>query len=145
MCDYVFIEKKKQTGFWSTRHQAYIALTLKQKLGGFIISDRIMPQIDYTDVYSSKDGMMPNYHLRNKLTIKYNHYSRLTYYIASEIYYKINLSKENRFDRVRYFAGVFYELNKRNEIELYYLIESNFNNTNPTRNFATGIGYAHEF
>jgi hypothetical protein len=145
MCDYVFIQKKKQTDFWSIHHQAYIGLTLKKKVGSFTISDRIMSEIVYSEIYSSEDGMKPNYHLRNKITVKYNHYSRYTYYIASELYYKINMPKGRQLDRMRYFAGIFYELNKINEIELYYLYENNFNTNNPINNSVIGIGYEHTF
>ena len=152
MGDYVFLEKlKNNNDYWSTRHQAYVALVLKQKIGSFAISDRTMFQVQYTDVYSSEHGMLPDYKLRNKLTIKYNNNSRYTYYIASEMYYKVNsynkvnLPQGRQIDRMRYFAGVFYELNKMNKIELYYLFENNFNINKPVNKSVIGIGYAHYF
>ena len=151
MFAYVLREKRLKTDFWSTRHRAYVAIVLKQKIGSFEISDRIMTQVQYSNIYSCKDGMLPDYRLRNKITIKYNHNSRFTYYIASEAnyklnsYYKTHLPQGKQFDRMRYFAGTIYELNKRSKIELYYLYENNFNINKPTNNFVTGIGYAHSF
>jgi hypothetical protein len=152
MCDYVLIEKRRLNDLWSTLHQAYVALVLKQKIASFTISNRIMAQVQYSDIYSSKFGMIPDYKLRNKTMLKYNNNSRYTYYIALEIYYKINNTyyksdypQGNRLDRIRYFVGAFYELNKRSSIELYYLYENNFNSNNPPKNFVIGIGYSHSF
>jgi hypothetical protein len=152
MADYVWLEKIPQkSSFWSIRHQGYAAIVFKQKIGSFAISDRTMAQVQYSDVYSSEKGMLPDYRLRNKLTVKYNNNSRYTYYIAAEIYYKVNsyykvnLPQGEQVDRMRYFAGTFYEINKMNKVELYYLYENNFNINKPTNNFVIGIGFAHYF
>ena len=151
MGDYVFIEKKDKNGFWNISHQAYVAVTFKQKFGHFAFSYRIMPQIQYVQMYSSENGMVPDYELRNKMTIKYNNASRYTYYVACELYYRISGYYKTKkpegmdFDRVRYFAGVFYKLDKVNEVELYYLIEKHFDMLNPITNFVIGVGYAHTF
>jgi hypothetical protein len=153
--DYVFIKKRLLSDFWSTRHQIYAALTLKQKIGPFVFYDRVMPQIQYSDIYSSKKGMVPDYYLRNKVTVKYNNFSRYTYYVAAELYYKLygyyksSELRVSQFNRVRYFAGAFYELNKANAIELYFLYQRHFNinfsdSYNPSY-YVLGIGYTHSF
>lgn len=149
--DYVFAIRKDKDKIWNIRHQAYVALTLKQKIGHFTFSDRIRYQVQYQRVYSSEFGTIPDYRLRNKGTAKYNNNSRYTYYVACEVYYKLNdyykakMPEGHQFDRVRYFAGLFYQLNKVNEIELYYLVEKHFNVNNPTTNFVIGVGYSHIF
>lgn len=151
MCDYVLIERRLLNDSWSLRHQWYAAIILKQKMGLFTVSDRIMGQIQYSDFHTSKHGRIADHHLRNKTTLKYNNISRYTYYVAFEMYYKLDqyykndLSQGRQLDRLRYFIGTFYELNKKSELELYYLYENNFNMYNPPKNFVIGIGYAHYF
>lgn len=153
--DYVFLEKYLDKSGASYRHQFYIAPTYKRKVNNFTFSLREMLQAQVQDIYSSETGSIPVWFLRNKLTVKYD-IKRFTPYVASELYVK--LSEPNPINpekvkqpagiqpnRVRYFAGCFYELNKVNYVEVYYLIENFFNMYYPRTNFVIGIGYAHEF
>lgn len=144
---YVWEEKHLYTGIWSMRHQAYTALTLRKSVGDFSFNYRVMTLLQVKDVNTSADGRFPDYYLRNKITVKYDRSFRYCPYIASELYYKINSTEVQayHFDRVRYFAGMFYRPNKINEFELYYLIEQHMNERNAQRNWVVGLGYTHSF
>jgi hypothetical protein len=106
-----------------------------------------MYQQQYQDLYSSDLGRYPENYLRNKLTLKYSFqkypFYRFEPYLASELYYHMDNNNiyGPQFDRLRYFSGVFYSFNKSNKLELYYLIEKNFNINNPPTNYVIGIGY----
>ena len=68
---YVWVEKQQKDDAWSTRHQAYADITLRQKFKGFMITDRQMFLWQVKDYFSSANGRIPDYYLRNKITIKY--------------------------------------------------------------------------
>lgn len=153
--DYVFVAKYLEKSGLSNRHQTYVALTYKKKIRPFVFSYRQMLQEQVQDIYSSELGKLPAYFSRSKLTIKWE-LNRFTPYVASELYVRLSEAyakdPEHRTqpygphaNRMRYFAGCFYELNKMNLVEAYYLIEQHFNENNPATNYVIGIGYAHEF
>ncbi|MGZ4033968.1 MAG: DUF2490 domain-containing protein [Bacteroidia bacterium] len=156
---YVWVEKRLVTEFWSTRHQGYLDFTFRKKIHQFQINYRLMFLGQVKDYYTSQNGKLIDYYFRNKLTIKYEKNFRYVPYIASELYYWINkpdISNRYGFNRVRYFAGIFYHPNLINEFEAYYLIEQQFNtnnspegnsysNLNPPHNWVVGLGYTHTF
>ena len=153
------IGQKENNAFneaWTTRHQAYIAVTLREKFGDFSINDRNMVQWQVQDIYTTATGKFPQYMLRNKFTIKYDKSFKWQPYISDEIYYQVNqLPGENmqyHFNRNRTFLGLYYNVNLINQWEAYYLIENNFNQNpeskNPSQqniNWIIGLGYSHTF
>lgn len=144
---YVPIAKRLNVDFVSFRHQFYFNFVLKYKYRHFVFYDRQMIQNQYNDINRSANWNIPNYYLRNKITIKYNSDTRFTPYIAEEQYFDWNDNHRNgmQFDKGRYFAGCFYEINLLDVFELYYLIEKHFNITQPFTNYVIGIGYSHVF
>ena len=144
---YVWAEKKVVTDFWMPRHQLYGDITLKGKLHNFTFLDREMLQWQVKDGGRAADGGIPDYYLRSKVTIRYDKSFKWVPYIAAELNYKINSIDYPiyRFDRMRYFAGLFYRTDKENEFEAYYLIEDHLNVKNPQTNFVIGLGYTHSF
>jgi hypothetical protein len=145
--DYVLVWKQTNTRE-SWRHQWYTALIFKHKLFKRLeFGDRFMYQQQYQDFYSSDAGRYPQDYLRNKLMLFYNFktypYYKFSPYISTETYYHLDNNDKYgpQFDRNRYFAGVFYNFNKKNALELYYMIEKHFNINNPPTNYVCGIGY----
>ncbi len=146
--DYVLIEKKSvnknSEEIFTTGHQYYVALTYKKKIKPFTFSFRQILQGQFENVYSSDKGKVPSNYSRSKITIKYN-LNRFTPYVASEIYYKLYNPRIYQANRYRCFAGTFFQLNKVNEVEVYYLLEKHFNENNPKTNYVIGLGFAHFF
>jgi hypothetical protein len=142
---YVPIAKKLVTGFTSFRHQMYVDVVFKFKFHHFTIYDRQMFQNQYNDVLHSRDWDIPNYYLRNKITVKYKTKSRLTPYMAEELYYEWDNHKKNsnQIDRLRYYAGLFYRFDGINELEAYYLIEPHYHVNNSSTNWIVGLGFSH--
>lgn len=142
---YVPIAKKLPTGFVSFRHQMYIDAVFKFKFHHFTIYDRQMFQNQYNDILHSSDWNIPSYYIRNKVTVKYKTKSRVTPYMAEELYFEWDNSKKNsnQIDRIRYFAGLFYRLNGINELEAYYLIEPHFHSRQAYTNWIIGLGFSH--
>lgn len=145
---YVWAEKKVYNDFWMPRHQAYGSVTLRKKWNNFVFNDRQMFQWEVKDYLRAEDGGIPDYYLRNKITVRYDKSFTWAPYIASELYYHVNRPYENtryHFDRVRCFAGLFYRTDKENELEAYYMIEENMNKKHDMRKFVIGLGYTHSF
>jgi hypothetical protein len=143
---YVPIANRLRTDFISYRHQFYFDVVVKMKFHHFVFYDRQMVQMQYNDINRAKNWEIPSYYLRNKVTVKYKSgESRYIPYIAAELYYQINANQYNgmQSDRMRYYAGCFYELDKVNQLELYYLMEPHYNIPASFTNFVIGIGYAH--
>src|SRR6218665_3248123 len=69
---YVWAEKERLNTTWSARHQLYGSLTFRKKFGDFTVNDRQMLLWQVKDHYVSDDGRIPDYYLRNKLTIHYD-------------------------------------------------------------------------
>lgn len=145
--DYVLVWKQTELRE-SWRHQWYTALLYKDKFNKRVeLNLRSMYQVQYQDIYSSDLGMYPSNYLRNKITVSYifNKYPFYLFkpYLALESYYHLDNNDKygSQFDRLRYFAGVFYNFNRKTALELYYLIEKNFNTNSPTTNYVIGIGY----
>lgn len=145
---YVWAEKRRPDESWSPRHQVYAYLSFKKKIKDLTLVDRQMVLWQVKDYNTSLSGKIPDYYLRNKVTVRYDRYFKLAPYLAAEIYYKAN-SKEravaSRFDRLRAFAGLFYRTDKANEFEVYYLFEKHLNTANPQTNWVLGLGYTHSF
>ena len=148
MLAYVPIAKRLQTDFVSYNHQFYFAFVFKIEYHHFVFYERQMFQSQYGDINKSANWNIASYYLRNKITVKYKQHKHDGYtpYIAAELYYHDNYNQYNgmQSDRMRYFVGCFYHLNKINEIELYYLIEPHYNIPASFTNYIIGIGYAHD-
>lgn len=142
---YVPIAKRLPTDFISYEHQFYVDFVIKIKYRNFIFYERQMVQSQYNDINRSATWNIPTYYLRNKITIKYTSATHYVPYIAAELYYHDNYNQYDGVgnDRMRYYAGCFYELNKVDQLELYYLIEPHFNIPASFTNFIVGVGFAH--
>ena len=116
-----------------------------------------MFQWQVQDILSSPTGRYAQYYARDKFSITFEKFFKLQPYIAEETYCFLNepyVYWRYRFNRIRYFAGLYYNVNLANQWEIYYLIENNFNQTkfnsnytveNPQNNWVIGLGYSHTF
>ena len=148
--DYVLVFKQTDKRF-STRHQWYVDFTYKVKGKRFELAWREMFQQQVQDIYSSDFGAVPDNYLRNKFTATYvfktGSLYRIKPYAATEFYYRVsNHDKDGYgFKRNRYYLGSYYIINKKTEIELYYLIEKNYSISDPPTNYIAGIGFSKTF
>lgn len=143
--NYRLTEKRRLDNSYSTRHRYYFDIAYKQKTKIASLSFRTRFQSQYADFNSKTDGRTPTYYSRNKLSVKYNSGRKYEPYLASELYYQLNNPDGNKIDNVRYEFGVDYELNKLNNIELFYLIQQEYNVKNPGRDYIMGLGYTISF
>jgi len=144
--DYVYGWRRGGDYTFNNRHRFYFALILKKKLGNWTFQYRNRVQIQYSNIYTSADGLVPEFYERNKLTVKYELNKRVSFYVAEELYFPFYQAMNKGFDRSRSFVGGTYALTKHNEIELYFAYQHELNAFDVTRRiFIYGIGYSHSF
>ncbi|MBA3680789.1 MAG: DUF2490 domain-containing protein [Bacteroidetes bacterium] len=144
---YRAIQKKRFDGTFSYRHRLMLDLTLKKKFQKITLSERVRYQIEVQDLYTSKKGKLPEQFLRLKTDLKYNLNDDVTPYISCELRYQIHSPRgdgpvyDYGFHRIRNVAGIEYQINKSNSINLYYLIQSEFNISDRESIYILGLAY----
>lgn len=145
--DYVCVQKQRLDMSYSTRHQYNIYLNYRKKVRRFTFFDRLLTEGQFTDYATSKNGkQLGDIYLRNKFTIRYKLISKLTGYIADEIYYRFDGKYyETGFNRNRLSVGLLYKLTDLWLLETFYIFEDNFNSRRPSQNFILGFGVTKSF
>lgn len=145
---YRFIQKLRLEGSYSFRHRFMLDVTAKKKIRNFTLSERIRYQIEVADYNTSKKGKLAEQFLRFKTDLKYALNKKISPYISCELRYQIRSPKgddpqyDGEFHRIRNVLGVEYQFNKKNSVNLYYLIQSEFNISSPESIYILGIGYS---
>ncbi|MES2515681.1 MAG: DUF2490 domain-containing protein [Bacteroidota bacterium] len=144
---YRTIQKKRFDGTYSFRHRLMLDVTLKKKFTKLTLSERVRYQIEVQDFYTSRKGKQAEQFMRFKTDLKYGVSNNVTPYISCELRYQIRSPRgdgplyDNGFHRVRNVLGIEYEINKKNTINLYYVIQSEFGISSPESIYILGIGY----
>src|ERR1700741_426596 len=90
LADYAFAQKAKNIDSYRTRHVYYTALIFKKDFRRWRFSYRNMFQCRYNSPKESKEGHLPHYYDRNKITVKYEATKRFSFYTAEEVYIPLN-------------------------------------------------------
>ena len=128
---------------YQARNRFYFDISYRRKLKPFVLIIRERAQAEFTERNTGKKIDPENYS-RTKATLKLDLNRRYTPYIYSEIFNPLNNPKEGFIDKTRNCAGVEYQLNARNIIDLNYMIESRFKKEGGNA-FVIGIGYSFIF
>ncbi len=145
---YRSIQKKQLDGNYSYRHRFMLDVTLKKKIKKFTISERARYQIEVADYYTSRKGKLAEQFLRFKTDLKYQLTEKISPYISCELRYQIRSPKgdgplyDREFHRIRNVIGAEYQINKKSAVNLYYLIQSEFEISTPETIYILGIGYS---
>ena len=138
--NYRFVNKNSVT-FFSKSHRIYADLSykFKPKRVSFTLRERI--QEEYTSMYSSELGKIPEWLLRSKLAISYDTEKRYKPYMSLEMYYLIDNAKESGegINRLRYGAGVEYVFNRIHALDIGVIFQSDL--IEEKNNFVYAIGY----
>jgi len=142
---YRFISKYMyQTTSFSYRHRVMFDASYKYKTHKIILSCRSRIQSEIRDYNSSAQGKNLEYFWRNKFEIGYE-IGKFTPYIGTEVRYQIvdprNAPSNYGWHRARTYAGVDYEINKKNAIGIMYLIQEEFDIDDPGTGYILGLEY----
>ena len=143
---YRLIEKNLIDESFSFRHRVMLDITLKKKVGNFVLSYRNRTQREVRDVNSSELGYLPEWYSRNKVTVKYDFDKPVTPYVATEWRYQISNPRDMNGDgiwsRARFVAGLDYKKSDKHTFGLYYLVQREFNIAAPQNLYIVGLEYS---
>lgn len=99
-------------------------------------------RLRYQKKYGSKRDQD---YARNRLTLKYEINKKIESFITSEIFYRTFYDKGDRFDKIRFYLGGEYKIDKKRAIKLYYMLQREFNVNNPVQSNIIGVSYSVDF
>lgn len=142
---YRMIDKFLIDNTFSYRHRLMLDISLKKKAGQFSLSYRHRLQSELRNVYSSADGIVPEWYSRSKFELKYDTDEPVRPYISAEFRYQINdprnVESDKTLHRQRYIVGLDYKRNDRDTFGFYYLIQNEFNVSAPENIYIVGLEY----
>jgi len=122
--------------------------TIKKKFEKFTLSERIRYQAEVGDYLTSEKGKLVEQFLRLKTDFKYTALKKISPYISCEVRYQIRDPKgkgplsDLGFHRIRYVAGAEYQPNKNHNLNLYYLIQTEYLIADPESIYILGLAYS---
>lgn len=84
-------------------------------------------------------------YLRNKIKISYNLSKTVDPYIHSELYYRFNWDKGDRFIKYRLCLGVEIKIKKNQELTFFYMYQKDINIKKPDVSSILGLFYSFNF
>jgi hypothetical protein len=140
--NYRFINKRLLNDSYSKRHRYYFDLTIREKFKPVILQFRTRFQSQYSDMFSSENGLVPSFYSRNKLTIKFDLDKKYSPYFYTELFMPVINSDNNYYiENIRCSAGIEYTINRMHSFDLFYMIQKECNISEYETDFIFGIGY----
>ena len=103
-------------------------------------------QAEVRNIYTSEIGNIPEWYFRNKFEMKYELNKTISPYASVEFRYQINnprLVEGNKiWSRSRYAIGLDYKKSDKNTFGIYYLIQQEFNLSQPQNLYILGLEYS---
>ena len=140
--NYRFTQKHRTDDSYSLKHRVYVDVKYEKKAKPIQIVFRSRFQDEYSDLGRASDASIPNYYLRNKLTLEWDLDKPYTPFLSVELFSPLNYPREYLFDNIRSSAGIEYTITKKQKIDLYYLIQRELNVSRPEIDFILGVGYS---
>lgn len=138
----------QRDGSWFTYHHLdhrFAAdVVADKKFGDFKFNYRIRIQNRYRDLMTSIDGAVPEWTVRNKLSVDYD-LNDFKPYASCELW--TGLSKNQAFtgtNQYRAYLGIEYKVNKKIDLGVFIMRQREFNTKNPDINGVFGINASFE-
>lgn len=138
---YRFSQKHRIDDSYSLRHRILADIKYSKKIKPFEFSLRSRFQDQFSDFNSSSGGKIPEFYLRNKLSLKWDTKIAFAPFISVELFSPLKNHPNYAFDDIRYMAGVGYSVSKHHKLELFYMIQNEMNVSEPQTDFIAGVGY----
>lgn len=139
------IQKFQEDNSISFRNRLMLDITLKKEWTKCSFSFRTRFQGEVKDLYSDANGNIPEYYMRNKISFKYELNKSFSANTSVEFRYQIYERKSPETDglyhRARPALGLDYAINKKNSVGAYYLIQYEWNVSEPEKLYILGLEY----
>jgi hypothetical protein len=128
---------------FSSRHRFNADLIYREKFQVFdlpiVFNYRLRYQHGYRDFFSRESGIIPSQFIRHKFQAHLNLNSRWSPYAATEFFHTIRYLPDIDFVQNRYRLGITYEINKNNNVTMYYVIRTKQNIRIPGTDYILGF------
>jgi hypothetical protein len=128
---------------FSFRHRFNADLIYREKFIAFnvpvVFNYRLRYQHGYRDFLTRETGRIPRQFVRHKFQAHLNLNSRWSPYAATEFFHTIRNFPDMDFVQNRYRLGVAYEINRNNNITMYYMIRTKQNIRIPGTDYILGF------
>lgn len=147
--NYRFVNRGQAEGGFISGNRISGDIRIRYKKKPFVFGYRSRTQREYrrntyTDLADGTKLRDPGYeqidYIRNKLDLSLDLDKKYTPYIAFEIYYHMNA---RQFNKNRYTLGVNLNLKNSNELDLFYRLQTEYNENNAVQAYVIGIGFSH--
>lgn len=118
------------------RYEAGLRFTYKYKKIGLLYRPAFFHEYEYV-APAYEPGHEPTNYLRNRLQFSWNVSKRFDTYFSAETYSRFT-NKHTELRRIAYIAGMEIKLNRNINLNLYYLLQPEFNQQDPKRVHAAG-------
>lgn len=136
-----FINKRRLDDSYDKRIRYYFEFTYREKVNPLIFQLRLRFQSQYTEIFTSPEGKVPDNAARARLKIKLDLNKKIEPYIYSESFFRLNSPDGILFINARYCAGIEYSFNRYHMIDFFYMVQKEYNVKNPGTDFIIGAGY----
>jgi len=125
------------------RYRFHVEGTGRTTLSTFGLSYRLRLQYGFDDLLYLGNVLQNNLGVRNRLKVVYHIFgTRFGWFTTIESWHHIYDPSNRLFYKMRYSAGARFTLNFRSEFSLRYILEDEFNVTNPFQSHIL-FGYSH--
>lgn len=143
--NYRFYQNKNNDEIFKTQHRWNTDFQFKQKLNRFSLSYRLRFQNRDEDFFTNVTSNN-SYNLRNKLSADYSFKNfKLDPFFNVELYREIENVNPAEFNKLRWTIGLEYPLKKFGDLEIFYRIDNELNDTYPKDTYIFGLGYEFSF
>ena len=138
---YRLIQNKEIDFVYHYGNRLQTDLTLFQKINNLKFYYRIRFQNQYNDFFSSEDGRNANRVFRQRASLEYDFGRRLVPAISVEYFYDVQSFIPNQLSGERYRATVNYEINNKNQVQVFYQFQNKWNVKLPVNSYIIGFMY----
>jgi len=141
---FVLAQYRFSTNQFSDAQRFRVGLNFKTKLKRFSFANRIVYQQQYgflSEEWITTFG--PSRALRNRLQIGYSITKKIGVTLSAEPSWTLE-SGSFSLQRIRYMTALNFDLPKKFNLRLFYLIQPDYNRVNPSLNYVGGLSIAYD-
>lgn len=143
--NYRFYQNKNSDGAFNTQHRLSSDIKYKQKINRFTLAYRLRFQNKDEDFFTNTSSNKL-YNLRNKFSVDYNIKKfKFDPFFDVELYRQIEDINTTELSKLRWTIGLEYSLKKYGDLELFYRIENELNQSYNKDTYILGLGYKFSF
>lgn len=129
---------------WKSEHQVRGTADFSYTIGNFKLYNRNRFQRGVDDIAGSEEASFSQVFYRNRTRVKYEIARRWDAYAYFEAYWRLGARApgDGYVYRKRYGAGIDFEVNPRESVRLFYIMDEQVRSSRPSFRYFIGFGYS---